>query len=91
MHIIAVQPVDGGWAVSSDFYRNDMIYRSGADAEVAARQLGERLSEAGEHAEIRIYLRDGSRLARFTCAPAAKPRLLWEAAEQRRERQPEPA
>ncbi len=80
MHVIAVQPIDGGWAVRSDLFDNDMIYQSGAAAEFAARDLGESLAREGRHAEIRIHLRDESTVARFVCAPAAKPRLVWEGA-----------
>src|ERR1700761_1785319 len=65
MHVIAVQPIDGGWSVRSDLFDNDMIYQSGAAAEFAARDLGESLAREGRHAEIRIHLRDGSTVAQM--------------------------
>jgi hypothetical protein len=91
MHIIAVQPINGGWAVRSTSFENDLIYQSGGAAEAVARELGEKLAAEGQRSEIRIHLRDGSIVARFVCAPAAKPRLLWEGASEAVEQRLEPA
>ena len=47
-----------------------MLFRSGAKAEAAARQLAEALAAGGEAVEIHIQLRDGASAARFLCVPA---------------------
>ena len=57
--IISVQPFGDGWSVRSDAFDSEMMFLSGAKAEAAARRLAEKLTRAGESAEIRIYLRDG--------------------------------
>jgi hypothetical protein len=69
VQVIAVEPVEGGWALSQSLSDNAQIFISGAKAEDAARRLGARLSNAGAPAEIRIFLRDGSLAGRFVCAP----------------------
>ena len=69
VEVIDVEPVDGGWALRHASVDNAQLFSSGAKAENAARKLGARLSDAGEAAEIRIYLRDGSLAGRFLCAP----------------------
>lgn len=69
VEVIAVEPVDGGWALRHASVDNAQLFASGAKAEDAARRLGARLSDAGEAAEIRIYLRDGSLAGRFLCSP----------------------
>jgi hypothetical protein len=48
-----------------------MMFRSGAKAEAAARDLGGAFAQRGAAAEIHIYLRDGSLAGRFVCPPAA--------------------
>jgi len=57
--IISVQPFGEGWSVRSDAFDSEMMFLSGAKAEAAARRLADKLTRAGESAEIRIYLRDG--------------------------------
>lgn len=69
VQVIAVEPVDGGWALRQASVDNDQLFASGAKAEDAAKRLGARLSDAGAAAEIRIYLRDGSLAGRFLCTP----------------------
>ena len=69
VHVISVQAALGGWAVTSDATDNEMMFLSGAKAELAARRLGEKLAADGRTAEIRIFLRDGSQAARFICTP----------------------
>ena len=69
VQVIAVEPVEGGWALSQTLADNVQIFISGAKAEDAARRLGARFSNAGAPAEIRIFLRDGSLAGRFVCAP----------------------
>jgi len=57
--IISVQPFGDGWSVRSDAFDSEMMFLSGAKAEAAARRLADKLTRAGQSAEIRIYLRDG--------------------------------
>ena len=71
LRMICVEPAENGWAVRAEGFANDMLFISGAKAETAARKLARQISGAGEHTEIRIYLRDGSLAARFACAPFA--------------------
>ncbi len=70
VHLIQVEPFGDSWAVRSDQIANDMIFRSGREAEAAAKRLGERLAAAGDFAEIRIHIRGGALAGRFVCAPA---------------------
>ena len=68
---ITVRPLDAGWTVELDKLDAPMVFRSGAQAERAARALAERLAEAGESAELVIHLRDGTLAGRFVAAAAA--------------------
>ncbi len=70
VRLIQVEPLGDSWAVRSDQIANDMIFRSGREAEAAAKRLGERLAAAGDFAEIRIHIRGGALAGRFVCAPA---------------------
>ena len=65
MRRIAVTALADGWKLTVDDVDNDMIFRSGRDAEHAARRLAERLARAGFWSEIRLHLKDGSLAARF--------------------------
>ena len=64
---ITVAPSANGWKVTSDFFKSEMFFRSGARAEAAARRLASRIAAIGEAVEIRIFLRDGSLAGRFVC------------------------
>jgi hypothetical protein len=57
--IISVQPCGDGWRLCSDGFDGEMMFLSGAKAEAAARRLADTFAQAGDNAEIRIYLRDG--------------------------------
>lgn len=57
---ISVIPAEGGWAVRSGGFANDMMFLSGAKAERAARKLADAVAASGETAQIQIYLRDGA-------------------------------
>lgn len=70
LHEITVTPAANGWAVRADGFENDQLFHSGASAESAARKLAAKMADAGESAEILIYLRDGVLAGRFVC-PAA--------------------
>jgi len=76
---IVVEPLGDGWRVRADGLDNDLLFRSGRQAEISARRLGERLAEAGEPAEVRIHLRDGSLAARFACPPPWSLERPWQA------------
>lgn len=69
VQVITVAPIADGWSVKHDVADNASIFKSGAKAEAAARQLGGTLARLGEAAEIRIYLRDGSLGGRFVVPP----------------------
>ena len=69
VQVITVAPIMGGWTVQHDVAGNAMLFKSGAKAEAAARELGGNLAQKGEPAEIHIYLRDGSLAGRFLCPP----------------------
>lgn len=65
MRRISVSAVGEGWRLTVDGLDNDMLFRSGAEAERAARGLADRLADAGDWSEIRLHLKDGSLAARF--------------------------
>lgn len=67
LQVIVVEPLGSGWAVSQPAVANAQVFNSGAKAEDAARRLGARLANAGEPAEIRVYLRGGALGGRFLC------------------------
>jgi len=70
VQVITVVPTQGGWTVQHDMADNPMMFRSGAKAEAAARDLGGAFAQRGSAAEIHIYLRDGSLGGRFVCTPS---------------------
>lgn len=72
---ITVIPAEGGWAVRSGGFANDMMFLSGAKAERAARRLAEAMAASGEAAEIKILLRDGAVAGRFLTPAAGQPRV----------------
>ena len=68
---IIIRPLDAGWTVELDQLAEPMVFKSGAQAERAARALAERLIDAGENAELTIHLRDGTMAGRFVTTTAA--------------------
>lgn len=62
---IEIKAAEGGWMLRSDAIANELFFRSGASAEGAAVRLAQGLAEAGESAQIEIYLRDGDLARRF--------------------------
>jgi hypothetical protein len=68
---ISVSPVGDGWAVRSEAFDNAIIYPSGGKAEASARSLAQRYAQAGQEAEVRVYLRDGALAGRFLHHAAA--------------------
>ena len=70
--VITVAPSQGAWIVERRAKARPQVFRSGATAEAAARQLGAAIAGNGEAAEIQIFQRDGRLAERFLC-PAARP------------------
>lgn len=69
MQVITIKPVTGkGWSLEVEGVQNPQIFRSGAAAERAARGLARRLAEAGQDAEVTIYLRNGDVGGRIVAA-----------------------
>jgi hypothetical protein len=65
---IVVEPSAEGWVVKSPSFDNEMFFRSGENAEVAARRLGAKLAHANASVVIEIFLRDGSLGGRYVYA-----------------------
>jgi hypothetical protein len=72
IQMISVTPVGEGWTVRSEPFDNEMMFLSGAKAELAARRMGGTIAKGGHTAEVRIFLRDGSLAARFLCPPVGE-------------------
>jgi len=66
---VSVVPAAEGWAVRSDAIDNEMIFKSGARAEAAARRVAQALAAAGQAVKLHIHLRDGALAARFVVPP----------------------
>lgn len=64
--VITVAPSHGAWTVGRGG-SGPQVFRSGATAEAAARQLGDAIARGGEAAEIQIFLRDGTLAERLVC------------------------
>jgi hypothetical protein len=69
MSFIAVRSTEVGWRLDADTFDNELHFRSGGEAERAARRLAEHYAAAGEDAVVAIYLRDGALAARFEIRP----------------------
>lgn len=65
MRRIVVSALPVGWKLTVDGVDNDMVFRSGRDAESAARRLADRLARAGLWSESQLRLKDGSLAARL--------------------------
>jgi hypothetical protein len=63
--LISVAPAGEGWAVRSEALDSDLTFQGGARAESAARALANQYADAGRHAEVEIYLRDGMLAGRY--------------------------
>ncbi len=62
--LVVVAPIEGQWRVQRG-RAEPWMFESQAQAEWAARRLGEALAEGGEAAEIHVLRRDGSLAGRF--------------------------
>jgi len=65
---ITVEPDVYGWVVKSTPFVNEMFFRSGENAEVAARALGTKMARGGDTVTVEIFLRDGSLAGRYVWA-----------------------
>ena len=65
MKAIEIVSAEGCWMVRSDAIENELFFMSGASAESAAVRLAQGLVDAGESAQVEIYVRDGSLARRF--------------------------
>ena len=61
---IIVEPDANGWVVRSAF-DNEMFFRSGGRAELAARDLAARLASPEVTVVVDVFLRDGSLGGRY--------------------------
>jgi hypothetical protein len=73
---ISIKAAQHGWSVQGDTLENGMMFLSGADAEIAARSLAQRYSDAGQPTEIEVFLRDGSLAGRYVSVPDLDAMLL---------------
>ena len=90
MSTITIAPLADAWRVHLEEIANDMVFRSGREAELAARRLAERLARAGKTSEIRIHLRDNALAGRLTW-PSSTPRVPAGAVEAPSQRELEAA
>lgn len=68
MEVVVVEPLGNAWAVS--FAGSEpTLYRTGQQAEEAAKLVAMRLANTGRHVELRIKVRTGETAARFVCIP----------------------
>ena len=72
---ITIKPSADGWAVRTEAFDSEMFFRSGAEAEAAARRLGTKIARTGAAVEIQIFLRDGALGGRYLCPPGRSARL----------------
>jgi hypothetical protein len=75
MKSITIVATDQAWMLRSDAIDNVQVFRHGGSAEAAAVRLARGLADAGEDAQVEIYIRDGS-LARRFVVPALDDRAL---------------
>jgi len=65
---ITVEPRLYGWVVRSTPFDNEMFFRSGENAELAARDLGSKMARVSDTVTVEIFLRDGSLAGRYVSA-----------------------
>jgi hypothetical protein len=73
---ICIRAAQDGWSVQGDTLENGMMFLSGAEAEMAARSLARRYSDAGQPTEIEVFLRDGSLAGRYVSVPDLEAVIL---------------
>lgn len=73
MRTVRVAPAGDWWAVRCDSIDNDMLFRSGARAELTAKRLAASLATGGDLVKLEILARDGVVAGRFVCPPQRSP------------------
>jgi hypothetical protein len=79
MEEIVVEPFADGWAVKTSGVVNEMVFRSGREAEGAARSLAFRLAALGDPIRLELRLRSAQPPVAFVCLPpigAGKPIMV---------------
>jgi len=71
--MIFVEAVRAGWRVYSPGHGDGQVFESGWKAEMAARELGRSLADAGDRSTIRIFLRGGELAGDILCGPDEPP------------------
>jgi len=71
MRRISVEPSGNEWVVRSDQNPKAVIFHSGREAELAAKQMGRVFADAGYATEIEIFIRGGALAGRLVCAANA--------------------
>jgi hypothetical protein len=66
---IIVEPAGDAWTVREIGRTDTMTFFSGAEAERAARALGERFAEKGAFAHLKVMLRNGDVAGRYFYVP----------------------
>lgn len=74
--LISVTPAGEGWSVRSDVLDGPLAFARGARAEQAARALARRYAEAGQSAEVQVFLKDGALAGRFLHPARGQSTLL---------------
>ena len=66
MKRIEIFPAEGGWKGQNDAIENEMFFKGRASVESATIRLAQDIADAGEHASVEIYIRDGTPARCFT-------------------------
>ncbi|MEO7026186.1 MAG: hypothetical protein ABI056_01380 [Caulobacteraceae bacterium] len=64
---IQIAPLGRGWTVGEASLDNAQFFNSAAHAEAAARNLGQRLTDAGQPSEVHLRLSGGRPGGHFIC------------------------
>lgn len=57
--LVRIAPIEGGWSVAASFNESPLVFKSGARAEQAGRQLAKAAAKSGLAVDLRIETRDG--------------------------------
>jgi hypothetical protein len=74
--LISVTPAGEGWSVHSDVLDGPLAFARGGRAEQAARALATRYAQAGQSAEVQVFLKDGVLAGRFLHPARGEPTRL---------------
>lgn len=70
---ICVEPQGEVWRLRATEHHGDAVFRSGWQAEVAARELARSLANFGRSSAIRIYVRSGELAGTILAGPGEPP------------------